>query len=204
MQKTGFTLAEVLITLMILGIIAALTVPTLIQTTQKKEEVTQIKKGLSMINQAISSNYSLTQDDLNKYNLQQNDEKNIISMLKNRLHVVLEGDDWIQTKDGLTYYFGEEHGDTCSPPSLVDEDGVKIGTPCFGVIMSTKTEASKNASSYQAASEKLPSASNGVFPGYYKFYASTIDVVPQQNTRKILSEGNASEISKDALVSNDE
>lgn len=33
----GFTLAEVLITLVIIGIIAAITVPAIIQTTEKQE-----------------------------------------------------------------------------------------------------------------------------------------------------------------------
>ncbi|MBQ8887767.1 MAG: prepilin-type N-terminal cleavage/methylation domain-containing protein, partial [Candidatus Gastranaerophilales bacterium] len=34
-KKFGFTLAEVLITLVIIGVIAAITVPSILQTTQK-------------------------------------------------------------------------------------------------------------------------------------------------------------------------
>lgn len=43
-RYTGFTLAEVLITLGIIGIVAAMTIPTLVNNSQKKSYVTQLKK----------------------------------------------------------------------------------------------------------------------------------------------------------------
>ena len=52
-KKAAFTLAEVLITLGIIGIVAAMTLPTLISGYQKKQTVTQLKKAYSEINQAI-------------------------------------------------------------------------------------------------------------------------------------------------------
>lgn len=45
--KKGFTLAEVLITLGIIGIVAALTLPSLIQKHQKQVWVNQLKKSVS-------------------------------------------------------------------------------------------------------------------------------------------------------------
>ena len=53
LQCRAFTLAEVLITLVIIGVIAALTIPTLINTTQKKEYVAGLKKANAVISQAI-------------------------------------------------------------------------------------------------------------------------------------------------------
>ncbi len=44
MKNFGFTLAEVLITLGIIGVIAALTLPNLIANYQKKVWATQLKK----------------------------------------------------------------------------------------------------------------------------------------------------------------
>lgn len=44
--KTAFTLAEVLITLGIIGVVVALTMPTLIQNHKRQENITRIKKGL--------------------------------------------------------------------------------------------------------------------------------------------------------------
>ena len=52
-MKKGFTLAEVLITLGIIGVVAALTLPTLIQTNKNKEIETKLKKIYSIMNQAI-------------------------------------------------------------------------------------------------------------------------------------------------------
>ena len=51
-KKGGFTLAEVLITLVIIGVIGALTVPSLIQNTQKQEYVSALKKAYSILSQA--------------------------------------------------------------------------------------------------------------------------------------------------------
>jgi prepilin-type N-terminal cleavage/methylation domain-containing protein len=48
----GFTLAEVLITLGIIGVVAAITIPLLIQNSNSKKFITQFKKSLSTLNQA--------------------------------------------------------------------------------------------------------------------------------------------------------
>ena len=50
----AFTLAEVLITLGVIGVVAAMTLPTLIQNYQKKQTVVQLKKAYSELSQAIS------------------------------------------------------------------------------------------------------------------------------------------------------
>ena len=52
-MKKGFTLAEVLITLVIIGVIAALTLPTLIGKYQKHQTVVGLKKAYSEINNAV-------------------------------------------------------------------------------------------------------------------------------------------------------
>ena len=52
LNKTGFTLAEILITIGIIGVVAALTIPVLIQNSNSKKFVTQYKKSLSTLNQA--------------------------------------------------------------------------------------------------------------------------------------------------------
>ncbi len=51
MKKFGFTLAEVLITLGIIGVVAAITMPTLIKNYQKQATVNKIKKFYTNINQ---------------------------------------------------------------------------------------------------------------------------------------------------------
>src|SRR5574344_1580037 len=51
----GFTLAEVLIVLGIIGIVALLTIPQLISNYQKAATVSQLKKTYSMLNQALKA-----------------------------------------------------------------------------------------------------------------------------------------------------
>ena len=52
-MRKGFTLAEVLITLGIIGIVAALTLPTLIEKHREQVTVAKVKKFYSTINQAL-------------------------------------------------------------------------------------------------------------------------------------------------------
>ncbi len=53
-QKLAFTLAEVLITLAIIGIVAALTIPTLVSKNEKKQLYTQFMKSYNTISNALN------------------------------------------------------------------------------------------------------------------------------------------------------
>ena len=55
----GFTLAEALITLVILGVIAALTIPAILVNTEQHEYKSALKKALSALNQVIELNVAL-------------------------------------------------------------------------------------------------------------------------------------------------
>ena len=52
-KKKAFTLAEVLITLGIIGVVAALTIPTLIQDSQSRATVTGLKKAYATLQNAF-------------------------------------------------------------------------------------------------------------------------------------------------------
>ena len=52
-MKKGFTIAEVLITLGIIGIIAAITLPTVINNAKERETVAKVKKFYSVMSQAL-------------------------------------------------------------------------------------------------------------------------------------------------------
>ena len=63
----GFTLAEVLVTLGIIGVVSAMTVPTLMQNYQRKSYVTQLHKVYNELNQALLQ----YQTDKNALNLKE-------------------------------------------------------------------------------------------------------------------------------------
>ena len=54
-MKKAFTLAEVLVTLGIIGVVAALTMPNIIDSNQKKSYITQLRKVYSELSQAAES-----------------------------------------------------------------------------------------------------------------------------------------------------
>ena len=70
--KNGFTLAEVLITLVIIGVIAALTIPALMNKTNEQETVVAVKKAFSVISQAsqriVAENGEITSASLGANN----------------------------------------------------------------------------------------------------------------------------------------
>ena len=59
MKKTGFTLAEVLITLAIIGVVATLTLPSLMTNTAEQQAVTAFRKALNTLNEAGQMNAAL-------------------------------------------------------------------------------------------------------------------------------------------------
>ena len=72
----GFTLAEVLITLGIIGVVAALTMPTLVANYKKRVYVNQLKGTVSLLSQAITK-YMADEgvDDLTLIDFNENEEK---------------------------------------------------------------------------------------------------------------------------------
>ena len=91
----GFTLAEVLITLGIIGVVAAMTMPTLINSTQGAQYKTAYKKALSVMSQAVVMNIALEDYDLSqvvagtKQGTEADGEaQTLYSLFKNRMNVV--------------------------------------------------------------------------------------------------------------------
>ena len=58
-KRFGFTLAEVLITLGIIGVVAAMTMPTLMNQTNGAQYKSAYKKALSAISQGVTLNVAL-------------------------------------------------------------------------------------------------------------------------------------------------
>ena len=59
MKKHGFTLAEVLITLSIIGVVATMTLPALMTNTQEQQAFTGLKKGINTLTEAAQMNNAI-------------------------------------------------------------------------------------------------------------------------------------------------
>lgn len=71
-MKKGFTLVEVVLTLSIIGVIAATTIPTMIHQTNKKATIEQLKKSAATLNQAVY-NSTITNGEVNTWSWQTDD-----------------------------------------------------------------------------------------------------------------------------------
>ena len=74
----AFTLAEVLITLGIIGVVAAMTLPTLISNARYKELETGLKRGYSLIGQALNMYQAETGERLTDENVGSHELKPIL------------------------------------------------------------------------------------------------------------------------------
>ncbi len=59
MKKNGFTLAEVLITLAIIGVVATMTLPALMTNTAEQQAKTGLKKGINTLTEAGQMNQAI-------------------------------------------------------------------------------------------------------------------------------------------------
>lgn len=89
MKKLGFTLAEVLITLVIIGVIAAMTVPSLMQNTNAQEYKSALKKAISGLNQALQLEYALNGRTAGDF---ENEAALVNELFKVRMSVMEGGD----------------------------------------------------------------------------------------------------------------
>lgn len=90
MKKSGFTLAEVLITLGIIGVVAAMTIPTLMNQTGQAQFKTGFKKMISVLNQAVTMNLALNNSDFSAMNTTTTDtaSQSLYALFSNRMNIL--------------------------------------------------------------------------------------------------------------------
>lgn len=141
-KRFGFTLAEVLITLGIIGVVAAMTMPTLMNSTNGAQYRTAYKKALSVLNQAVVLNVALDDFDLSQattsgtsgdgVNLE---KASLYSIFKNRMNVVKTSTaaDYKIKLNGAEADFGGSNNFT-----LYFNDGIAFSFPASGAERNTQ------------------------------------------------------------------
>ena len=115
MKKRGFTLAEVLITLAIIGVVAAISIPSVISNSQQQEFKTGLRKAVSVLNSAITMNIALDGEspydnkDLFKYLMKHMAVVESTTNLNSK-YIIFENNGWVDnaafyTTDGMRFEF---------------------------------------------------------------------------------------------------
>lgn len=188
--KFGFTLAEVLITLGIIGVVAAITIPNLIANQQKKAIGSQIAEAQSILTQAVRQ-YSADTDEEGSTEFdttlspQAFAEKYFKPYLKvARVCTRMEDGCW-KTGNFYGYYDLAGHKMTNVPYSIVLNNGMIIGfskidgTSLISLFVDVNGQSKRNvlgkdvfsfypynsANLCNTGTEKYKNIKNGIYPG---------------------------------------
>lgn len=131
-KKQAFTLAEVLITLGIIGVVAAMTIPTLIANTNGAKYRSQFKKTLSTLNQAVRMNvanhefdFSNVSNCVNKDTDNPENTMSICAIFNGSLTGKYASNyDKVYTKDNKMYF--QDVFDKATDDTLIKNQGVEL------------------------------------------------------------------------------
>ncbi|MDD3594072.1 MAG: type II secretion system protein [Candidatus Gastranaerophilales bacterium] len=116
MKRNAFTLAEVLTTLMVIGVVAAMTIPALINSTDDQQNRVAFKKAMSVLGQAIQLNVAKEVDECfvtNAGECEDGTDEGFATWINNSLSGTRNGNT-ITTPDGMTYTFFVDGADSIS------------------------------------------------------------------------------------------
>ena len=130
----GFTLAEVLITLAIIGVVAALTIPSVISNSQQQEFKTGLRKAVSVLNSAITMNMAIDGEspydnaNLFGYLMKHMSILKTTSAMELSYTVISSGNRHnvaFYTTDGMRFEFAKGHSNGAGQKLVLYESGVQ-------------------------------------------------------------------------------
>jgi len=154
-KHRGFTLAEALITLVIIGVIAALTIPAILVNTEQHEYKSSLKKAISALNQVIELNIALEGYGPLETEANRDDDDSLFNMFRKRMNVISTSTSYdlggtpnyaFFTADGMRYEFPKvpkakggtftDDNSKCATPggNIQDDYGEAYSKPCLIIV----------------------------------------------------------------------
>jgi len=132
-SRKGFTLAEVLVTLAIIGVVAALTIPTLIQSTNNDKFKTGAKKALSVLNQALTIEGAETS---NTAQTVANTSIALGGLFSPRLNVIktVTNTSEFYTSDGMRFKFKSGSTDNVDCAAIANNAALVVTASCYVLV----------------------------------------------------------------------
>lgn len=166
LSKKGFTLAEVLVTLVVIGVVAALSIPALLQNTNQAEMKTGLKKAVSVMNNALLMSVAQDSVDANTYqNATETSPDWLTNMFANKLNTISKTATSFTTADGMIYTFYKPAATLCGTGTATIAGGAGTA-PCY-VKVDVNGGKTPNADSTQ-----------GVYRDIYYLIIKNNSVVP--------------------------
>lgn len=152
----GFTLAEVLITLAIIGVVASMTIPTLINNIQKAQYVTGLKKAYTMLQQSFKSYLT---------------DQGVSSIDQSKLYDDSGNPDYGELKNFVTKYFKTIQLCELNNPSCIIK-GTNLKNPTSDPLYEFGDDATSNSSYYSFVT------ADGMYIGFYMYDKSYFESSP--------------------------
>ena len=168
-KSSAFTLAEVLITLAIIGVVAAMTIPGVIVRTNQQEFKTGFKKAISVLNQAVTMNLAV--DNESPADVSGQDE--LLEYLTRRMNVIKTdvtiGDNKaFYTADGFRYEIANNRNSNCS-----------VATPCvIGVDVNGDRGPVSDTERGELATGQYPTSADDRTPDFFAVMITDSTVQP--------------------------
>lgn len=139
MMKKGFTLAEVLITLAIIGVVATMVLPGVLISVNEQQSKTAIKKAVNVLTTIAKMNEAIDGYDYTGTNVSStgDSDQSVFSMITRRGDI-----DWTQMSDRLTSYkpaSGALPGASSNNYVIFFKDGSYVSFPADTVGTNTAT-----------------------------------------------------------------
>ena len=148
MKKNGFTLAEVLITLAIIGVVATMTLPALMTNTAEQQAKTGLKKGINTLTEAAQMSQAIDSyayEAITSKDTSSDTEPSLYALLSKRTQVdyqksgSVEGGNYaVFFRDGTSLIYNPQQS---TDPGAMQSDNLPKG---INVILDTNGDKQPN------------------------------------------------------------